>query len=115
MQLEDWAYSSPVVYKGMVYLVLKNGTLKGYDLKERVERVSYAFPDAVNSTMAVSGDGIAYIGCEDGSFYAIKLGKRSVKPIWQYKTRGGIHASPAIANGMVYIASKDGSVYAFSR
>jgi outer membrane protein assembly factor BamB len=110
--LEDWAYSSPVVFKGVVYLVLKNGTLKGYGLNSREEKVSFKFPDEVNSTMAITRGGIAYIGCEDGSLYALKLGGGSVKVVWQYKTRGGIHASPAITDNMVYIASKDGTIYA---
>ena len=110
--LEDWAYSSPVVFNGVVYLVLKNGTLKGYSLNNREEKVSFKFPDEVNSTMAITREGIAYIGCEDGSLYAIKLGGRSVRVVWQYKTRGGIHSSPAIVDDMVYVASKDGTIYA---
>ncbi len=31
---------------------------------------------------------------------------------WQFKTQGGIVSSPAIANGLVYIGSSDGALYA---
>ncbi len=33
--------------------------------------------------------------------------------MWSYTTGGGVFASPAIANGVVYIGSEDGNVYAF--
>jgi outer membrane protein assembly factor BamB len=34
-------------------------------------------------------------------------------PLWTATTGGAIEASPAIANGIVYIASTDGKLYAF--
>ena len=36
----------------------------------------------------------------------------SGKPLWQVKTEGRVRASAAVANGVAYIGSLDGSVYA---
>ena len=113
--LGGWAYSSPVVYRGILYIALKNGVLKGFNLKNGSEKVYFNFPDEVNSTMAVSGNGVAYIGCEDHKLYAIELGRGKARKLWSYKTRGGVHSSPALTGDMVYVASKDGSIYAFGR
>ncbi|MGA8492596.1 MAG: PQQ-binding-like beta-propeller repeat protein [Terriglobales bacterium] len=33
---------------------------------------------------------------------------------WSYITGNQVHSSPAVANGVVYVGSDDGSVYAFS-
>ena len=35
-----------------------------------------------------------------------------LKPLWKFKTGGPIHASPVIANGILYIGSTDGKLYA---
>ena len=32
---------------------------------------------------------------------------------WSYKTAGGVYSSPAVANGVVYVGSYNGYVYAF--
>jgi outer membrane protein assembly factor BamB len=33
--------------------------------------------------------------------------------LWSYATGGAIRSSPAVANGMVYVGSEDGRLYAF--
>jgi len=33
--------------------------------------------------------------------------------LWNHKTTGTVQSSPAVANGVVYVASYGGSVYAF--
>jgi len=32
---------------------------------------------------------------------------------WSYTTGGFIYSSPAVANGVIYVGSYDGTVYAF--
>jgi outer membrane protein assembly factor BamB len=32
---------------------------------------------------------------------------------WSFKTGGEVQSSPAVANGMVYVGSGEGNVYAF--
>ncbi len=33
--------------------------------------------------------------------------------MWSHTTGGYVYSSPAVANGMVYVGSGDGNVYAF--
>jgi outer membrane protein assembly factor BamB len=33
--------------------------------------------------------------------------------LWSYATGAPVYSSPAVANGMVYVGSEDGNVYAF--
>jgi outer membrane protein assembly factor BamB len=34
--------------------------------------------------------------------------------LWSYTTGGGVNSSPAVANGVVYVGSGDGNVYALN-
>ena len=51
------------------------------------------------------------MGSDDGSIYALKVGNGD--KIWSYSTGGGIMGCPAVANGIVYVGSGDGYLYAF--
>jgi eukaryotic-like serine/threonine-protein kinase len=33
--------------------------------------------------------------------------------LWSYATRGDVYSSPAVTNGMVFVGSHDGHLYAF--
>jgi outer membrane protein assembly factor BamB len=65
----------------------------------------------VFSSPAIS-NGIAYIGSEDHSLYAIdtKTGKR----IWEYCTGGAVHSSPSVNKNVVCFGSYDGYYYALN-
>jgi outer membrane protein assembly factor BamB len=54
--------------------------------------------------------GLAYIGSEDGNFYAIDI--RNGKQVWKFSTGGAVNASPALFRQVVYFGSYDGFFYA---
>ena len=56
-------------------------------------------------------DGVAYLGSEDGSVYAVEIA--SQKLLWNAPTGGPVRSSPAVVDGVVYVGSEDGSLYAF--
>ena len=64
-----------------------------------------------SQSLAVSANNVAYIGARDNKIYAIDIGSK--EHIWSYKTDGYIDAVPAISDGMLYVASCDGYIYAF--
>lgn len=67
---------------------------------------------AVESSPAISKDGIIYIGSDDNYLYALDL---SGNLKWKYKTEGKVIASPAIdKNGIIYAVSDNGKLYAFN-
>jgi hypothetical protein len=52
-----------------------------------------------------------YFGSCDSYLFALNAFDGSI--IWSYRTGGFLFSSPAIANGVAYIGSYDGKVYAF--
>lgn len=56
-------------------------------------------------------DGYVYFGCTlEGCVYA--LNATNGNKIWSFKTEMTVHACPAVVNGVVYVGSYDGYVYA---
>jgi outer membrane protein assembly factor BamB len=70
---------------------------------------------AISSSPTV-GDGPGsttglYVGSADHHLYAINATQGGV--LWAASTGGAIRSSPTVANGVVYVGSEDGKVYAF--
>jgi hypothetical protein len=60
--------------------------------------------------------GVVYVGASNGTLYAISSSCAtggSCDPRWTGRTDGSIAATPVVANGSVYAASNDGSLYKF--
>lgn len=55
-------------------------------------------------------EGRAYFGCEGGEFYCVDF-SGSLK--WRFRAKRAITSAPAIADGLVVVASADYNVYAF--
>ena len=65
------------------------------------------------SSPAVVPDGIVYIGSSDSSVYA--LNATNGDKLWSYPILdGAFESSPAVVNGVLYIDSINGNVYALS-
>jgi outer membrane protein assembly factor BamB len=88
-----------------------------------------------------AADGMVYFGSEDGRLYAFAVGcanphractpgwtapptpgfdltpcadtYQPCHPLWTAVTKAGIDSSPAVANGVVYVGSRDGNLYAY--
>ena len=54
---------------------------------------------------------MVYVGSLDGNMYALNASTGA--KLWSYATGSYVESSPAVANGVVYVGSDDGSVYAF--
>ena len=50
-------------------------------------------------------NGVVYVGSYDQNVYALNANTGAL--LWKYKTANFIESSPAVANGVVYIASND--------
>ena len=75
----------------------------------------------VQSSPAVA-NGSAYVGSDDGKLYAFDAAglancapgaPRACGAMWTGATGGPVRSSPAVANGLVYVGSDDGKLYAF--
>ena len=78
--------------------------------------------DGIQSSAAVAADSV-YVGAPDGKLYAVDPSNGAVR--WSGKTHGSqttaqnpnptpIPSSPAVANGVAYITSFDGYLYAYA-
>ncbi|HVH85453.1 MAG TPA: PQQ-binding-like beta-propeller repeat protein, partial [Terriglobales bacterium] len=55
--------------------------------------------------------GVVYVGSDDGNVYALHPQNGTL--LWQASTGGGVDLGPAVANGVLYVASKDNNLYSF--
>ncbi|HEY4707288.1 MAG TPA: PQQ-binding-like beta-propeller repeat protein, partial [Thermodesulfobacteriota bacterium] len=106
------SYASPVVTSDKIYMALKSGEVKVYNRADGGDVATYKFPDEVNSTPAIAANGFLYVGCDDGGLYAVDTKTGVVA--WKYMTEDSVQSSPALTEDGVFIASKDGNIYAFS-
>jgi inhibitor of cysteine peptidase len=75
---------------------------------------SFSTDGIVDSSPIIGGDGIIYVGSNDGVFYAVD--PNCACAIWQYETGGCIKSSAAIDNDAyrtIYVGSQDNYLYAF--
>ncbi len=125
----EWGYesgdiyvSSPVVVEGTVVVGGGDGRVYAVDLRDGRVRWRFTTGGRVRSSPAVAG-GTVFVGSMDGSLYALDL--RSGRLRWRYDTEGRtlrsreygfdrktIQSSPAVAEGVVYVGSRDGHLYA---
>ena len=64
-----------------------------------------------SSPCAVQNDRMLFFGCLDSHVYGLNIKKG--KPEWIFPTMGMIDSSPCLANGLLFICSRDGLLYVF--
>src|ERR1700728_1970426 len=118
----DFLLSSAAVLNDTVVVGGGDGLVYAFDAKSGSPRWKFVTDGRVRSSPAIS-NGVVYVGSFDGSLYAIDF--NSGKLIWRYDTKGrsidptglgfdrkSILSSPAVADGVVYIGSRDAHLYA---
>ncbi|MGH9366967.1 MAG: PQQ-binding-like beta-propeller repeat protein [Thermoanaerobaculia bacterium] len=121
----DFWLSSPAIEGQRVYVGAGDGNL--YALEAATGREIWRLPTEgrVRSSPAVT-DGVVYVGSMDGRLYAADA--ESGKRLWAFDTEGvaidskkagfdrtSVVSSPAVAEGLVYIGSRDARLYAVDR
>ena len=118
----DLYTSSPVWAAGTLFFGSGDGHVYAVDPRSGALRWRFATGGRVRSSPAVAG-GRVYVGSADGTLYA--LDAASGREAWRFDTEGHalesgrfgfdrrtIQASPAAADGRVFIGSRDGFLYA---
>jgi outer membrane protein assembly factor BamB len=94
--------STPVVYRGYIYLAAHNGVLRCYEFKtgrkmfEERAGIGTAF-----SSSLVAADGKIYCSAEEGVVYVLKAAP-TLEIFAKNQMGEPCLASPAISNGVVY-------------
>ncbi len=118
----DLYTSSPLWAEGTVFFGSGDGHVYAVDPRSGTVRWRFATAGRVRSSPAAAG-GRVYVGSADGTLYA--LDAASGREVWRFDTEGHglesgkfgfdrrtIQASPAVADGRVFIGSRDGFLYA---
>jgi outer membrane protein assembly factor BamB len=108
--IKEMAYSTPTIHGSMIYLGLKSTGILVLDKKNGKKKNTFKLPAAVNASLVIDSKGVLYAGCADGYMYLLDASSGTV--LAKYKTGAGIHSTPAITDGTLYVGSKDGSLYA---
>ncbi len=115
---DEGIYSSPAVVDGKVYIGSRDQKVYCLNADTGIKIWEYMMGGCVTSSPAVSYDGMVYIGAssyksrkDDGMM--ICLNAETGEKIWEYTSWGSWDSSPAIADGKIYVGSRDNKVYCF--
>ncbi len=98
---------TPLIYRGIVYVVVDNGVLRAFDFKtgERLYQTRVAV-GAAFSASPVASDGNIYFASEDGDVYVVRAGREyellATNPIGEI-----LMATPAISDDMLFIRGRN--------
>ncbi len=111
--LTGYGLTTPVLAGDAMYVASMDATGSVYKLTLDGE-VEWTFFAESYSFNYIGADGIGclYVTSYSGKIYALNPDK-SVK--WEFATGGPIESSPAVGNGVLYVLSEDGYVYAFGQ
>jgi outer membrane protein assembly factor BamB len=95
--------SSPAVAHGLVFVGDLDGRLHAVAADSGARRWVFETGSEIKSSPVVAADRVL-IGSYDGHLYALSLGG---KLLWKVRTDGPVHGTPAIHDGVAYIAGCD--------
>jgi outer membrane protein assembly factor BamB len=102
---------SPAVWDERVYIGFDGGLMFAFDALRGEQLWAFDAGDAIRSSPSISTeDGVLYFGCHDANLYA--LDAAAGEQLWRFPTDGKVTSSACLADGVVFIGSEDGRVYA---
>lgn len=106
--------SSPTLTEGRVMFATSNNLLYCFDSANGSKIWEFETGGKVwSSPSLVKNDKMLFFGCLDSNIYGINILKG--KQEWKFPTMGMIDSSPCIADGLLFICSRDGLLYAFGK
>jgi outer membrane protein assembly factor BamB len=97
--------ATPLLYRGILYVVSLNGVLTAFEAKTGKQLYQKRIAPGGYTASPVASDGRIYVGDEEGSLYVVKagpefeiLGKNSFNEV--------LMATPAIARGMLLVRTQ---------
>jgi outer membrane protein assembly factor BamB len=106
---------TPLVYRGLLYVLSNNGVLDAYDLRtgEEVYRQRLATVGSGFSASPVASDGRLYLSNEDGEMLVVAAG-RKFEHLGTNSMGELLMATPALSDGRIYIRTAK-SLFAVGR
>ncbi len=110
-RVEDELRSSPVHYKGMLYVTAYDNNLYALNAADGAFKWKFPTENGISTTPGIAPDeNLIIFGSEDGNLYAVDL--RTGKVQWTHRTDGPIRGSVAIEHGHIFFGSDDAKLYA---
>jgi outer membrane protein assembly factor BamB len=99
---------TPLVYRGLVYIVRFNGVLNVFDAKTGDKKYEARLAGATSAftSSPVANDGKVYISSEDGQVFVITAGSK-YEVIAMNEMSTPILATPAISEGRLFLRTGD--------
>ena len=114
--LAAWSENTLALWNDALYFGNRLGYLYAHDAmtgnrlwKTKLAGRTRSAP-SIATESAQAQEAVVYIGCADGTVWAVEA--TTGEELWSYKTGGIVRAAPWIDEGIVYIASDDGCLYA---
>jgi outer membrane protein assembly factor BamB len=106
---------TPLVYRGILYVLSNNGLLDAYDLKtgEEIYRQRLPLVGSGFSASPVAADGKLYLSNEDGEILVVAAGRRFAH-LGTNSMGELLMATPALSDGVMYVRSS-ASLFAVGR
>ena len=104
--LRDGGYMcTPLIYRGLVYIIKYNGVLTVYDAKTGEQKLQQRIGSAAFTASPIAADGKVYVANEDGHVYVLKAG-----PTYEVLSENDfgepVLATPAISEGTLLFRTK---------
>ena len=105
-----WSYrrgggylSTPLVYRGLLYVITYNGILTVYDAKTGEKYFTQRLADGTSAftSSPVGADGKVYFASEDGRVFVLKAG-RTYELVATNEMGESLLATPALSEGMMF-------------
>jgi outer membrane protein assembly factor BamB len=99
---------TPLVYRGLVYVVRYNGILNVFDAKTGEKKYEQRLAGATSAFTAspIASDGKVYIASEDGQVFVLKAGP-AYEVIAMNEMSTPVLATPAISEGRLLLRTQD--------
>jgi outer membrane protein assembly factor BamB len=97
---------TPIVYKGVLYVLANNGVFDAYTLRtgDEIYRQRVPHPGSGFSASPVAADGKIYVSGEDGDMVVIAAGPE-LKAIATNSMGDPLMATPALSDGVMFVRS----------
>ncbi len=98
---------TPLVYRGLLYVLKNQGILSCYDLVSGEEKYTDRIPHQGSgfSASPVASDGKIYLPSEDGDMFVVKAGPK-FELLTTNKVGQSLMATPAISAGMMFVRAE---------
>ena len=101
--------TTPLAYRGLVYVIATNGVLDTYDVQTGAEVYRARMPEIGSGVSAspIAADGKIYLSNEDGGI-AIVAAERTFRHVATNEIGEPIMATPALSRGVLFVRTMNG-------